>query len=264
MNEPGFNEAKLDELGRNSKRAALLSLLGFLLILGSMAYAALKVRRLTEEKQKLEQDVTHLRKSISDLRSREADLRQSQIGILNFLGGVTSGEEIRLIDRSVDWSSTKANIIGMPSGARKDAVLDALLLAWKDLPFSLGNDSLAKGLDSPHFIDVVLQNAGIHVAQRAGERLSDAMMREFERVNQPLPGDLIFYHGNVGSFVLMYIGPGSADGKGVAVGTLQTGEEIQVVDTKNINTPAYPFIGYFRVPYPSSVRTDVEGTGGRN
>lgn len=29
-----------------------------------------------------------------------------------------------------------------------------------------------------------------------------------------------------------------------------TGEELQVVDTEHINTPLYPFIGYFRVPYP--------------
>jgi hypothetical protein len=87
------------------------------------------------------------------------------------------------------------------------------------------------------------------VNARAGERLSSAMMRQFARVESPLPGDLIFYRGNVGSFVVMYLGPGAAAGKGTAVGTLQTGEEVQILDTANINTPVYPFIGIFRVPY---------------
>lgn len=252
MSEVILDDAKLEELGRSSRRAAFLSLFGFILILASMGYAGLRVKKLSDQKQGLEQDLSSLRESISDLQASESDLRQTQIGILNFLGGVTSNEQIRLIDRSVDWSKTKVNVINMPNGPRKAAVLDALLLAWKDLPFSLGNRSLGTGLDSPHFIDVVLRSEGIHVAQRTGERLSDSMMREFKIVDHPLPGDLIFYHGNVGSFALMYIGPGAADGKGVAVGTLQTGEEVMVVDTKNINTPVYPFIGYFRVPYPDS------------
>jgi hypothetical protein len=47
----------------------------------------------------------------------------------------------------------------------------------------------------------------------------------------------------------MYIAPGSPNGKGIAVGTLQTGEEVQILDTVHVNTPVYPFIGYFRVPY---------------
>jgi hypothetical protein len=47
----------------------------------------------------------------------------------------------------------------------------------------------------------------------------------------------------------MYIAPGSANGKGVAVGTLQTGEEVQILDTANIRTSVYPLIGYYRVPY---------------
>jgi hypothetical protein len=125
-------------------------------------------------------------------------------------------------------------------------------LAWKDLPFSLENHSLASGLDSPHFINVVLKNVGVKVQQNPNERLSDAMMRQFQKVDSPMPGDLIFYKGNVGSFVMMYIAPGAASGNGIAVGTLQTGEEVQIVDTIHINTPVYPFIGYFRVPYSES------------
>jgi len=242
-------DAKVAQLGRASRRAALLSLIGFIIILVSMGYAAVRLRQLETEKEQLSA-------SISYLRSHTDDLLRTQESVLDFLGGITTAERIRLIDPSVDWSETKKYIIDMPAGPRKTAVLTAILLAWKDLPFSLENHSLASGLDSPHFINVVLANVGITVQKGTDERLSDAMMRQFKKVDSPMPGDLIFYRGNVGSFVMMYIAPGSPLGKGIAVGTLQTGEEVQIVDTAHINTPVYPFIGYFRVPYVKAKASD--------
>ena len=235
-------EARVAQLGRASRRAAFLSAIGFVLILATMSYAVVRLHQLQEEKEQL-------LRSIASLRAHTDELLETQEGVLDFLGGVTSGERIRLIDPTVNWEETKKYLINMPSGPAKTAVLTAILLAWKDLPFSLDNHSLASGLDSPHFINVVLSNVGVSVQQKANERLSDAMMRQFRPVDSPMPGDLIFYRGNVGSFVLMYIAPGSPNGKGIAVGTLQTGEEVQVLDTVHVNTPVYPFIGYFRVPY---------------
>lgn len=272
MNGQLLSEARFEALGKASRRAALVSLLGFLFVLGAMAYAALNLSRLERARERLEvqkerlaDDLSRLEReqkqlevekerladSVKPLEKRSNELRQTQESVLDFLAGVTSKDRFRLIDPSVDWPRTRDGLLEMDAGPRKSAVLDAILLAWKNLPFSLEDRSLAGGLDSPHFINVVLSSIGVHVQQRKGERLSDAMMRQFQKVDSPLPGDLIFYRGNVGSFVLMYIGPGSPQGKGVAVGTLQTGEEVMVLDTKNINTPVYPFIGFFRVPYPS-------------
>lgn len=243
MTVSNIAESQFENLGRASRRAAILSVFGFLLIVGALGYAALNLHRLETERQQLEA-------SVHQLKSQTEDLRRTQQGILDFLGGVTAKDRIRLIDPSVDWAATKHYLAEMKSGPRKAATLAAILLAWKELPFSLDNRSLSAGMDSPHFINVVLLSAGIHVEQRPGERLSVAMMRQFKPVDSPLPGDLIFYRGNLGSFVVMYIAPGSSNGKGVAVGTLQSGEEVQVLDTANINTPVYPFIGFFRVPYP--------------
>jgi hypothetical protein len=239
-------DAQFEKLGRASRRAAVLSALGFLLVIGALGYAAINLNRLEDKRQQLET-------SVQRLESQTEDLLQTQQGVLDFLGGVTAENRIRLIDPSVDWARTKAYLAEMKSGPRKTAILAAILLAWKELPFSVNNRGLSTGLDSPHFMNVVLSSVGVHVEQKPGERLSDAMMRQFKAVDSPLPGDLIFYRGNLGSFVVMYIAPGSASGKGVAVGTLQTGEEVQVLDTANINTPVYPFIGFFRVPYPDSL-----------
>ena len=214
-----------------------------------MGYAAYKLRELEAEKNDLIRQKDQLAREIAELQSHTADLLNTQKGVLDFLGGVTNAQRIRLVDPSVNWPSVEKYIDALPAGKRKLAVLTGLLLAWKDLPFSLNDTSLATGMDSPHFVNSIISQLGVQVSVSPGERLSDAMMRQFKRVDTPLPGDLIFYHGNVGSFALMYIAPGSPAGKGVAVGTLQTGEELQVVDTEHINAPVYPFIGYFRVPY---------------
>jgi len=247
-----ISESSFEELRKASRRAALLSLTGFLIVLGALGYASIKLAQLDQERRQLGEEQKQLTKSVRRLESRTNELLETQAGVLDFLGGVTSSDQFRLIDRSVDWPRTRQQILTMDSGPRKTSVLTAILLAWKELPFSLSNRSLGAGLDSPHFVNVVLSRAGVRVEQRPGERLSAAMMRQFEMVESPLPGDLIFYHGNVGSFVVMYIGPGSPEGKGVGLGTLQTGEEVMILDTKNINTPVYPFIGFFRVPYPST------------
>jgi NlpC/P60 family len=251
MNEKVLSEVSFDELGKASRRAALVSLVGILIVLGGMAYAIFNLSRLERQRQLLEIEKKSLADSVKNVETRTRELQQTEESVLDFLGGVTSKEKFRLIDPSVDWPRTKATILAMDAGPRKSAVLDAILLAWKNLPFSLEDRSLGRGLDSSHFMNVVLSSTGVHVQQRKDERLSDAMMGQFQKVDSPLPGDLIFYHGNVGSFVLMYIGPGSPEGKGVAIGTLQTGEEVMVLDTKNVNASVYPFIGFFRVPYPS-------------
>jgi hypothetical protein len=238
-------DTQLEGLRRASRRGAAVSLFGFALVLAAMGYASLSLIHLEHERDELQG-------SIKSLKSRTDGLLQTQRSVLDFLGGLTASGQIRLIDPSVDWSRTEEYLMDMPAGPRKTAALSAILLAWKNLPFSTNNQSLTSGLDSPHFINIVLAEQRVHVEKRQDERLSDAMMRQFKRVDSPLPGDLLFYHGNVGSFVVMYIAPGSSAGNGIAVGTLQTGEEVQVLDTAHINTPVYPYIGCFRVPYPGS------------
>lgn len=210
-----------------------------------------RAEQLRKENERQRSQVVKLRKLADTSQRRLQRLAASQDATLQFLSDVTAAENIRLVDQSVDWGTTKAKVIGMEPGVRKTAVLGAILLAWKQLPFSTNNRTLASGLDSPHFINVVLRAVGAEVRAKPGQRLSDAMMTTFQRVEHPLPGDLVFYKGNVGSFVVMYIAPGAPTGKGVAVGTLQTGEEVQVLDTANLNTAVYPLIGVFRVPYES-------------
>jgi hypothetical protein len=59
----------------------------------------------------------------------------------------------------------------------------------------------------------------------------------------------MFYRGDVGNFAMIFVGGGDARGQGVCVGTFETGQPVQVMDSVNFNTKDFPFIGYFRVPY---------------
>jgi hypothetical protein len=77
-------------------------------------------------------------------------------------------------------------------------------------------------------------------------------MGYFKKVENPLPGDLIFYkasgRGEIGNFGLLYLCPGDKSGKGIAIGTLDSADSLNIYDTAEITNPN-AFLGYFRVTY---------------
>jgi len=214
------------------------------LLIGSWwLFSIYKVKQLDQQSKKLET-------KIDTLATKAKELRATQEDILDFLAKVTSEENIRLFDRDVDWNRTKKRILDLPPGKRKQAVFAAILLAWKEIPFELNQQSLSSGFDSPRFIRFVLFQVGIEIADRPGTPLSVNMMQIFEQVETPLPGDLIFYRGQVGNFVFMYLAEGNPYGNGVGIGMVQRIFPLLIVDTVNVNTQYFPFVGYFRVKYP--------------
>jgi cell wall-associated NlpC family hydrolase len=251
-----YTEQQVQQLGKASRKVAFLSLASFLIVAGSLIYSAVKLNSLRTSVEKKQSELTVLQKQIEpinqrvkELNQRVDELRSTQEDILNFLAKVTSAQDIKLIDRDVDWEKTKQQIMSLPAGQRKQAALAAVLLAWKYIPFKLGGNSLKSGFDSPRFVKFVLFQVGIEVEQLPNERLSETLMRSFKKVDKPQPGDLIFYKGNVGSFVMIYLAEGRNEGKGVCVGTLQPGEPVQIMDSADITTDSHPFIGYFSPNY---------------
>jgi hypothetical protein len=233
----------VESLRRSSFLNALLSLLGFLIVLCSLGYSAYQLHRLEKNLSKKQQQVEKLDRIIHNLSS-------TQNSLLDFLGSVTGQHEISILDPSVDWEKTKQDIIKMPGGKRKDAVLTAILLAWKDVPFTMGSNKLDSGFDSPRFVQYVLKKTGVHVQDVPGERLSDTMMRCFTITDKPSAGDIAFFRGQVGSFCLILASPGNEKTAPVGIGTLQKIAPLQVISLNNINTRYFPLIGYFHVKYP--------------
>ena len=151
----------------------------------------------------------------------------TQDGLLDFLASVTDESQVSILDRDVDWGAVKADLDKLPSGKRKQTLLTAILLAWKNIPFTMGSQSVSQGFDSPRFIEFVLSKNGVKIDKRDDERMSDALMRSFSKVEKPMPGDLVFYKGQVGSFGFIYLSDGKPSSAGVGIGTLQAAAPLQ-------------------------------------
>lgn len=264
-----MSDRELEKIAASSRRAAILSLLGALIVISSLVYSFYKIsdmERLIAEKQRqvsaLDSEVRGREAHIASLLRNLAGLRKTQDGLLDFLAKITDEGQIGILDPDVDWNAVKADIERFPTGRRKQAILTAILLAWKEIPFAMGKQSVGKGFDSPRFIDYVLSRNGVRVSPRPNERLSDALMRTFKKVDVPRPGDLVFYRGQVGSFGLIFLSDGGSSKSGVGIGTLQAIAPLQILSLKNINTPRFPQIGYFGVVYPDETeqaQSDAEG-----
>jgi len=246
-----------DTLARRSRYTAVVTLFGALLTLSALVYASLELIDLTQqidakraEMQRLQHEAQIGQRTIDALEARIDDLERTETGVLEFLAQVTRGEQIEILDPTVDWSRIKAELIEMPASTRKQALLIALLYAWKEIPFELGGRTLGGGFDSPRFLQRVLSDVGVKFDTSPGERLSDAMMSQLSGTTSPRPGDLVFFRGQVGSFGFILLSTGDDQAPRVGVGTLQEIAPLQVISLSNINTPEFPRIGYFRVDYP--------------
>lgn len=252
------------KLKRTSRRTALLSALGFLIVIFSLIYSAIQLQSienllnekeclLDEKKKELEElqiKIQNYEEEANQIQSKIQSLKYTQNSLLDFLVSVTGKDNINILDPSVNWDNVKRQIDELPAGKRKNAILNAMLLAWKDIPFTMAQENVTTGFDSPRFIRYVLRTVGIDVEIVGGERLSDTLMKTFETVDKPRPGDLVFFRGQVGSFGFILAFVGEDDEEHVGIGTLQRIAPLQIISMHNINTQYFPLRGYYRVVYP--------------
>lgn len=251
------------ELKRSSQISLVFVLVGALMLLGSVWYSVTRLRPLQLEVASAEQKLSEIEKTI-------ASLQKDQEKLLDFIVQVADNKQVKLLDPDVDWHSVKQDLSRLPTGDRKQALLIAILMAWKDLPFTLGGTATTSGFDSPRFINFVLSKTGIEVKAAPGQRLSDALMQRFDKTDRPRPGDLVFYKGQIGSFGLIYLSDGKDHGNPAGIGTLQAVSPLQIMSLRNVNTPYFPLIGYFHVVYPdegkdkSGSKSGMENQQGEN
>ncbi len=252
-----LTEPSVSALARRSRNTALVTLLGALLTLGALLYAFVQLQSLARQIELKRQEIRQLevqakekQKQIDELKRRIEDLSRTESGLLEFLAAVTAGEKLHILDPSVDWPRLKSHLVAMPAGRRKQALLVALLYAWKEIPFQLGGESLGSGFDSPRFLQRVLSDVGVKFQASPGVRLSDSIMNQLQKTASPQPGDLAFFKGQVGSFGFILLSTGDEKSAPVGIGTLQKIAPLQVISLSNINTPVFPLIGYFHVRYP--------------
>ena len=261
MYELGMHE--IEKLRTVSRRISYLIIAGFLFVVASFGYSYLefiklehaiadKVEQLAgleSDRNKLRQNVKESQKKAKRLQAQVKKLRATQQSLLDFLVTVTDAKKINILDSDVAWNEVKRQLDDLPAGKRKNAILHAILLAWKHIPFSMGQQSVPEGFDSPRFLRYVLKTVGIKIADKPNESLSITIMNRFKKVDDPKPGDLVFFKGQVGNFGLILVSVGQNFSEHVGIGTLQKSNPLQVIALRNINVPYFPLRGYYRVRY---------------
>lgn len=254
----------MDHIRKASKRAGFLSIVGFLIIVASLLYSYIQLsgleqnieekkiilNRQREEINKLKNTAERFSLEAEKIKHQVEELDSTQQSLLDFLVSVTDKNNVSILGPDVDWKEVKWQLNSLPSGKRKNAILNAILLAWKDIPFSMGQEGIKTGFDSPRFLRYVLNTVGLEVKTKRGEPLSVTLMNRFEKVDLPKPGDLVFFKGQVGSFGFIIASVGANDSEHVGIGTLQKIAPLQIISMGNINTPYFPLRGYYRVVYP--------------
>ena len=228
----------LAELRRSSRRSAIISIIGVLIFLSSLLFASYnlfttnkELRIVKDELKKAGDSLTKEKKKVDGLKLDESQLNQYLINLIN--STQTNQGIADTTGNNIDWNSIKRTIVNLPTGKRKLALTIALLTTWKEIPFELGKNTPRKSFDSPGYIQYILEQVGINIVKNSHEPLSVTLMKHFKKVYNPLPGDLIFYRGQVGNYGLFYICPKGSYNNDIAIGTLETKYPLTIQTTGN-------------------------------
>lgn len=249
---------EMKQLERASRKSGLISLAGVAIFIASLLYASISLNKTNTKLQVSQSQISSmayqidslnlyfkkLNEDIGDMKADEQKLTDFLIQLIK-----SSTVQSRTMNQDIDWEKLSAFMTDLPSGKRKTALFIALLTTWKEIPFELGTKNPATGFDSPSFLRYVINQVGISVENQPQQYLSTSLMSIFKKADKPLPGDMLFYEGEVGSFGLLYLCDCALDGSGLAIGTLQKSAPLAVYEVQNINTSSFPLIGYFRVNY---------------
>jgi len=196
-----------------------------------------------------------LQNQTSALGEQVNQLEKSRAGLLEFLGRSSARTNLLFLDANVDWKRTQATILALPPGPRQLALLSAILVAWKRVPFSFGGDSLEDGISSPNFALQILESVGVknlpkHGLWQPGDpRLSDQVLKRFPTLTtSPEPGDLMATWVSEGSgrLVTFYLGEGVCIGNDGSRPGFRIFQCESYVRSRGWNSP----IEYHRVDYP--------------
>lgn len=258
MNEQKI-ELSISELRSSSRISILFAVLGGILILSSLFYSftrltplEAKVSEKISEIKELKDSKNKLEIELNELKDEVKETKQTQDSILKFLKSVSDKNKIHILDSDVNWNDVTGQLESLKAGDRKNALFNSILMAWKDIPFGLNEESTL-GFDSPRFLNFILGSVGIQTQKKSNQRMSDALMSKFEKVESPKPGDLVFFKGRVGNFGFIILATGESDEGHIGVGTLERANPLQIIKMKNINTLYFPLKGYYRVVYPDEM-----------
>lgn len=244
----------IDRIDRISRTSKIISFIIIPLMFALFVYGAFRLNTLYKNIENTKKELIEKEKEIdkyntllNSLSYSITNMQESEKVLFDFFDHLLNTSNT--IDYSVNWESTKEEIMSLPSGDRKKAILNALVTTWREIPFNMQGDSPKSGFNSSSFMLFVLNSVGVTIDDKPNIYLSVDLMNSFKRTETPEPGDLIFYKGAVGYFGVIYLSKGKPNGKGVGVGTLETANPLGIYETSNFNTEYFSFFGYYKVKY---------------
>ena len=232
------------------KKAAITGTVILALLIVAILVSAWGLFRIRDEVSQQKEAATILGRQAEESEARLAVL-QDQIATIEKTSNLAGRSALMVLAREgVLKTGPESNIDAllqqieaMPDSERKTALVAALVVAVKDFRFRLGGQSLAYGLDSPGFANFVLATVGKGLPKQDNVFLSETMMQQFQQVGEPQPGDLMFFDGHPGNFVLFYMGPGPGGSPGTGVGHLKRDMRAGIYETSEFSDR---FLGYYR------------------
>lgn len=162
------------------------------------------------------------------------------------LGQLLNSKNVNIVDPDISFDDITADFLKLPPGRCKSAVLTALLMSWKDVPFRKNGTNPTEGLGSAEFLMFVLEKVGIKVQLKPGMRPSESLISALTKVASPQVCDIAMYEGSEGNYGGLIVSLGAHSNGPIVVGTYNAGLRLQV---RSINKGSKPLLGYFRPPY---------------
>jgi len=106
MSSPGTLDPRVEALGRQSRRAALISALGFILVIGALTYATVQLRNLATEVNRSRTELNLTRQQLEGARKA---LSSSRAAINAFHAGDLN-RAVSLYDEALSWDPDNAYI----------------------------------------------------------------------------------------------------------------------------------------------------------
>lgn len=230
---------------------AVTAWMGFSLppLLKKAEEARAAISHLEAERDRALADLAKQQKIASDLREQTVLLEMDQAAVMSTIGEVINAANIEIIDPDIQFSDIETDFSKLAPGKRKQAVMVAILMAWKSIPFATGGTDVDRGLGSPEFLFFVLERVGIKIPRESNKLPSESLMRTLKKVEQPAIGDIAMYRGSSGFYGAFVVSLGEKSGGPIGLGGYNSTLPVQIRSLSRGNREAHPLIGYFHVPY---------------
>ena len=207
-------EREVERLGRSSRVAALITVLGVIGVGLAMIYATFQLHSLQSqviasktELAKVNDDLAKANRDRAEaeeqvhalqtqIRSAEVKIQKYQEQISELQKQLSNTADLSRSAHPIDWDVLKSIAI---ANAKEARVLQKILeLKSRKVPWHLGGTQPDQGFDSPTFAAYVLQSVGLLPgSQTRGESnlvtTSQNLRSMFPATQEPRVGDLMFY-----------------------------------------------------------------------